>query len=164
MKARSLPAASAAGALWPEVNNIPEWTISRRALHVFTLKFVQQLWQRGTFAEQAWLCNRDPWAAALNYSFWIEMHWFMGTCFVQYSNAGFSDQTCNMHPWTWSSQREFSNKRLEFLIIFGIQVYDCIVWCKFWATAQHALHSRMICQNTYPTPKGNVQINQIQFI
>ena len=39
-----------------------------------------------------------------------------------------------------------------------------IIWCKFWATAQHALHSRMIFQNTFPTPKGNVQIKQTQCI
>ena len=61
--------------------------------------------------------------------FWIKLHWFTGTCFVQYSNAGFSDQTCNMHPWRWSFQWGCSNNRLDCLIIFCIQ--GCFICCYF---------------------------------
>ena len=72
------------------------------------------------------------------HSFWIKLHWFTGTCFVQYSNAGFSDQTCNMHPWRWSFHRGCSNNRLECLIIFGIQ--GCFI-CRYFVSGPKPLQS-----------------------
>ena len=93
MKARRLPAASAAGALWPEVNNIPKGLTCIHPEVCSTFMVEGNIcWTSGVI--------ETPGQLFFVHLFWIKLHWFMGTCFVQHLNAGFSDQTCNMHPWT----------------------------------------------------------------
>ena len=78
---------------YPGVNNIPKGLtcIHPEVCSTFMVE-ANIFWTSGVI--------ETPGQLLFVHLFWIKLHWFMGTCFVQYSNAGLSDQTCNMHPWT----------------------------------------------------------------
>ena len=130
----------------------PKWTISRSEQYPegpymhspwsdMCLRFAQRTWVMRAPFEQFWWSNRDPWALGscfefISFDFSCIDLWGPALFNIQIQDFMITHVICT--PGHDISKESFQNKRLQFLVIFGMQ--GCFI-CRYFVSGPNPLQS-----------------------
>ena len=121
------------------VNNIPK---GLTCIHTeLCLRFAQRTWARQAPFKQVWWSNRDPWALGscfefISFDFSCIDLWGPALFNIQIQDFMITHVICT--PGHDISRESFQNKRLQFLVIFGMQ--GCFI-CRYFVSGPNPLQS-----------------------